>query len=203
MDNKNVKIETIIAYIDALKLALKDGTLASKELRDAVSNMPSSSYIKSNMSDGDCLVLFDIVRWAWKEATGSDIVNDSEVSTKETLMGNYWMLNNGVLLQGTNHYSIIKQNINVFCLLLNINPMVIHSKLSTTPNEVIKTVIDNGGMRMFITKDGRAYFQINDTAYTEWGRDKIKGLDFKNRIVKLISLETKFTGWDSGITVII
>jgi hypothetical protein len=165
--------------------------------------MPSSNYVKLNMSEWDCYVLYDVIRWVWKEITGNDIVNDNKVSKKETLMGNYWMLNNGVLLQGTNHYSIVKQNINIFCSLLGINSMVIHSKLSSTPNDLIKTIIDNGGMRMFITKDKRAYFQLNDTAYTEWGREKIKGLDFDHRIVKLISLETNFTGWDSGITVII
>ena len=51
-----------------------------------------------------------------------DIIEESQLEKDpETLMGNYWMLNNGVLLHGINHYGIIKNNDNLFCSLLDIN----------------------------------------------------------------------------------
>ena len=49
----------------------------------------------------------------------------------------------------------------------------------------------------------KSYFQMNDQIYGEWGRNKVKKLDFKNKIVKLIDKKINYDGWKSGITIIL
>lgn len=194
----------IAAYVESLKISLKDGEIKDKNVADTIENMPSPIKIRSELSYEECFMIFETVRWAWKEITGQDITNLAKVSpAPETLMGNYWMLKNGLIFHGVNHYTIVKQNIDVFAKLLNINAFVIHEKLSSPPEQIIKTIIDNGGVRVFITKDKRAYFQMNDKIYGEWGRNKVKKLDFKDKIVKLIDKNIDYSGWKSGITILL
>ena len=43
-----------------------------------------------------------------------------------------------------------------------------------SPEELIETIIKHGGMRVFINKDRKGYFQMIDDTYSRWGRQKIK-----------------------------
>lgn len=198
---EDVTANEVASYVEALSVVLKDGGITEPKVANVVKTFPSPNYIRRHLSDEEAKVLFESVRWVWKEISGNDITETFDFEpAKETLAGNYWMLKNGLLLHGINHYGIIKRNLSLFANLLDINPFLIHQKLSGTPRDLVKLIIDNGGMRMFITADGRAYFQMNDKVYTDWGRAKVKGLDFKTRVVKLIDPITKFDGWNSGIT---
>lgn len=194
----------IAAYVESLKISLKDGEIKDTNIAQTIENMPSPSRIKNDLSNEECFMIFETVRWAWKEITGEDLTQLAKVtSAPETLVGNYWMLKNGLMFHGVNHFTIIKQNIAVFSKLLNINAFVIHEKLSAPPEQIIKTIIDNGGVRAFITNDKRAFFQMNDKIYAEWGRNKIKKLDFNDKTVKLIDKKIDYKGWKSGITILL
>lgn len=194
-------IYEIASYVDALKIFLRDSQIQSKAVAKIVEDLPTSSKITRYMSDEEALVVYESVRWAWQEITGKDISESLTIDpSPQELNGNYWILTNGVLLHGVNHYVMIKRNINIFSNLLEINPFLIHQKMAGPPEQLIKLVIDHGGIRFFVAKDRTAYFQMNDKIYTEWGREKVKKLDFKTKIVKLIDSATKFSGWKSGIT---
>lgn len=196
-----VDAHEVASYIEALNIALKDGSVKSPEVIGVLHSLPSPEHVRRHLSHEEAKILFESVRWAWKEVTGKDITETFNfVPAKETLMGNYWMMKNGVLLHGVNHYVIIKRNLSLFATLLDLQPFVLHQKLSGEPNDLIKYVIDNGGLRIFVTLDKRAYFQMNDQVYTNWGRAKVKGFDFQNKFVKLIDATSSFNGWKSGIS---
>lgn len=198
------EVDDIASFVDSLKIYLKNDEIKDENIKNIVKSLPSPRKIKMDMSKEECKIIFETVRWAWKEITGKDLIELSRKEEKpETLMGNYWMLKNGLLLHGTNHYTMVKQNTNIFSSLLNINGLVLQEKLSRNPEQLIKTIIDYGAVRMFISKDKRSYFQMNDKIYAEWGRNKVKKLDFKNKIVKLIDKKCNYKGWSSGITIIL
>jgi hypothetical protein len=198
---EDVNALEVASYIEALNVALRDGEIKQAEVVGVLHSLPSPEHVRRHLSDEEAKVLFESVRWAWKETSGKDITETFNFEPPpETLLGNYWMLKNGVLLHGVNHYGIVKRNLSMFATLLKIDPFVLHQKLAGTPQELVKLVIDNGGMRIFITSDKRAYFQMNDKVYTNWGRSKVKGLDFSKRVVKLVDPTTRFNGWNSGIT---
>ena len=113
------------------------------------------------------------------------------------------MMTNGVILSGTNHFTIIKRNLDLFATLLNISTFVLHEKLASPPDEIIKTIIDHGGMRIFIKVDKTMYCQVNPQTYSKWARSKIKKLDFKNKIVKVVDSSQPYKGWTTGITIIL
>lgn len=194
----------VAAYIDSLQTTLKDGLIMDNQVAEIIKSLPSPSKVKNGLTIDEIKIVFESVRWAWKIITGNDIIDTSKIIQKrEKLFGNYWMLNRGLLLHGNNHFTIIKQNINIFQSLLNINAFVLHEKLSGNPIKAIKTVIDYGGCRMFVNDTGSAFFQLNDKSYANWGKNKINELDFKKKTVKLIDKNINYTGWDDGITIFI
>ena len=198
----DINANEVASFLEALEVAILDGEVKLEVVKEVIKSLPSPAHIRRHLSDEEAMVVFESVRWAWKEVSGKDIT-DSFATEKspETLMGNYWMLKNGIMLHGVNHYTIIKRNLTMFSELLDIDPFVLHKKLAGPPAPLIKLIIDHGGMRMFISKDGRAYFQMNDKVYGKWGRAKVKGFDFKNKTVNLIDALSKFDGWKSGITI--
>lgn len=197
-------IDDLTVYVSSLTMLLKDGEVKNEDVKDVIKNFPSPIKIKNSMSYEECRLLFENVRWAWKEITGKDLLDLAVVKpAPETLMGNYWMLSGGMLLHGVNHYTIVKQNLNLFASLLDIDPFVLHEKLSGPPKEIIKLVIDHGGVRVFINQDKKAFFQMNDEEYGKWGKRKVKHLDFKEKVVKLIALNTNYDGWKSGFVIVL
>jgi len=197
---EDVSADEVASYIETLNLSLESGEIKNKEVIGVLRSLPSPEHVQRYLSDEEAKVLFESVRWAWKEVSGKDIVETFNVTpAPETLMGNYWMLKNGVLLHGVNHYGVIKRNLTMFASLLGIDPFLLHQKLSSAPSELIKLIIDNGGVRIYVTTDKRAYFQMNSVVYKKWGRKKIKGLDFQKKVVKIIDPLIKFNGWSSGI----
>ena len=198
---ENVTALEVASYVEALNVSLLNGDITELEVVGVLHSLPTPHHIRRHLSDEEAKVIFESVRWIWKETSGKDISETLNfVPAKESLLGNYWMLKNGVMLHGINHYGIIKRNLSMFSELLGIDAFILHQKLAGTPGDLIKLIIDHGAMRMFITADKRAYFQMNDTIYKNWGRAKVKKLDFSPRIVKVIDPSIKYDGWNSGIT---
>ncbi len=196
------KPNILATYVEALKTYLSDATNISEIISEQIKNLPSSGEIKRNYSFQECKLLFETVNYLWKAITKTDIIDESKIEkAPETLMGNYWMLKNGVLLKGANHITIIKQNTSMFCSLLNLNAFTLLQYLSTDPNKLIFYIIRNGGVRIFINKDKNAYFQMSEEIYAKWGRKKVKELDFPIKTVKILGFNHDYSGWDSGITI--
>jgi hypothetical protein len=198
----NVDVNDVATYVETLKMHFRDGNISDPQVRKAVLDLPSEAHIRRQVSHHEAQVLFETVRWAWKELTGNDLNDQFAMEPgAESLMGNYWMMKNGVLLHGVNHFVIIKRNLSLFSSMLQIDPFVLHQRIAGPADELIKLIIDNGGLRIFVTEDKRAYFQMNDQVYKNWGRSKVKGMDYPTRIVKLIDGKTDFKGWSSGIAI--
>ena len=195
--------EEVVAYVESLKLHAKRGTVSPK-VKEVIDSMPSVRRVEAELSEEEDKVLFESIRWAWKEITGSDIVESLDASSSpETLEGNYWMVNNGVLLHGSNHFTIVRNNLDLFARLLNIDPFVLHQKLASRPEQMIRLIIAHGGMRIFATKDRRIYCQLSPETYSRWGGSKIRKLDFSTKTVRLVGKHAPYSGWKSGVTILL
>jgi hypothetical protein len=198
---EKVDANEVASYIETLNIHLKDGKIHDDEVVGVLQSLPSPEHIKRHLSDNEAQVVFESIRWVWEKVSGTDITKTFNVEpAPETLIGNYWMLKKGILLHGVNHYGIIKRNLSMFASILKIDAFLLHQKLAGTPQDLVKFIIDNGGLRIFVTPDKRAYFQMNDKVYSKWGRSKVKGLDFQEKVVKIIDPTIQFNGWSSGIT---
>jgi len=194
--------EDIAAYVESLKLYLNRNTIKDKDIKERIHNLPSTKQIKMDFSTEEIRLLTETVGWLWKKLTGKDIVEESKITkASETLQGNYWMITKGVILEGVNHYTIIKQNMNLFQSLLNINAFAMHDRLASNPNDVIKLVLDHGGIRIFANKNRECWFQLTDETFTKWGRAKIKKYDFHKKITIVIDKRQPYSGWKSGLRV--
>jgi len=197
-------VDDISSYAEALKLHLSDGMIKDEELCRLIENLPSPTNIRTRLSNEEVKILFQTIGYLWKKITGSDPIQESKMESQpETLCGNYWMLQKGVLLFGPNHFTIIKQNLELFRSLLGINAFALHEKMSANPNQLIKLVIDHGAMRIFVNKNRIAYFQLTDETYGKWAKRKIRKYDFHKKIVKVIDKTRPYSGWRSGITILL
>ena len=196
--------KTLALYTETLKSYLRDVPDLSEEITEIIKSLPSPKKIKRDFSIKECEILFESIGYIWKKITGQKLIQENEIiNPPETLFGNYWLINNGILLSGINHYGIIKQNTSLICALLKINGFALQEHLHSNPNNLIKFIIDNGGIRMFINKDKKLYAQMSSETYGKWGRAKIKKYDFKKKIVKVIDLNAPYKGWKSGIAIIL
>lgn len=202
--NDYPSVDDIAAYVESLKLCLSDGSVKDEELKKLIGNLPSPVNVSKRLSHEEVKILFQTVGYLWKKITGHSIIEDSKVEAKkETLCGNYWMIKKGIILEGLNHYSIIKQNLELFRSLLGINGFAMHEKMSCEPNALIKLILDHGGIRMFVSKDRRFFCQLTDETYSAWGKNKIKRYDFPKKIVKVMDKSVPYKGWKSGIVIIL
>ena len=193
--------ETLATYIEAINLCRKDNTLSNESIK-IIDSLPTPRQIRMDFSNQECVILFETIKYIWRKLTGKDIVEENKIQkAKGTLMGNYWMLKNGVLLNGINHYTMIKNNANLFSSLLHINGLVLQQKLAIHPFNAIELVLRHGGIRMFINNDRKMYVQMSEDTYAKWGKSKIQKYDFKDRIVRIVSFKKLFNGWKSGLAV--
>lgn len=196
--------ESLALQIQVLKMHLKDNPKLDKSLAELIQKMPAPRQVRQNFSRKECEILYETVEFLWKKMTGTKLVPEKNIQkAPETLQGNYWLLRNGVLLHGLNHYSIAKANTNLICSLLDIGGWLFQEYMSGQPNNLIYLIIKHGGVRLFINKDRKFYAQCSSETYGKWGRNKIRKLDFKKKIVKIIDLRAKYLGWKSGISVIL
>lgn len=201
-DKKMPDGEAMELYIKTLKTYLKDNNQLDEKYADLIRKLPSGRKVRQEFSKQEIKVLYETIEYLWEKITGERIIPEKEiVRAPETLFGNYWMLNNGLLLKGLNHYSIVKQNPILFSSLLGIGGMTLQEYLASPPNKLIAFIIKNGGLRLFITKDKRLYAQMSPEIYGAWGKNKINKLDFKLKVVKVIDLSYPYDGWKSGIVI--
>jgi len=190
--------EQLALFVQTLKMYLKDNP--STEYADLIAKLPSPRQVRQDYSIQECKILYETIEYLWKRVTGQKVVSDT-IKAPETLKGNYWLLNKGILLEGINHFDIAKKNMSLLCSLLDISPMVFMEYLSGHPNKLIHLIIRNGGIRLLIDQKKDLYAQMNSKVYGEYGRSKIKKLDFKNKVIKVIDLKAKYNGWKNGILV--
>lgn len=194
----------LATYVESLKIYLLENEDIDPNIKNTIEQLPSPAKIKADFGNDEANTLFETVAWLWEKVSGNKILDELKtVDAPEHMMGNYWILRNGVILEGENHFTIIKNNINLFSILLEIDSMALSfiKSMATDPNKAIHKAICNGAIRAFINNKKEAYFQINERAYAEWGRSKIRSLDYKNKIVKVIDCSKPYTGWENGITV--
>jgi len=201
-DTEIPNADTLATLVESIQLVKKRSPNLDPQLSGLIDNLPSPRQIKREFSVEECNVLYETVGYLWKELTGQDYISQqSKRPAPETLQGNYWMMNDGLLLHGVNHFSIIKQNSSLFATLLNINPMVMQEYLSAPPNKLIGLVIRAGGIRIFISKEKKFFAQMTSETYGKWGRDKVRKYDFENKIVRIIDTKVPFKSWKSGIPI--
>ena len=137
--DKDIPQPDILAtYIEALKTYLDNSSNMSKMVTEQIENLPAPAQVKKAYSFEECKLLFETVNYLWKTITKKDIIDESKIEkAPQELSGNYWMLRNGLLLKGTNHISIIKNNSSMFCALLNLNTFTLLQYLSTDANKLI------------------------------------------------------------------
>lgn len=194
--------EQMALYVQTLKQYISDNPKVNEQWIEIIERMPSPRKIRQDLSLQEIKLLYETVEYMWTKITGNKLIPDEEIiNAPETLMGNYWLTNNGILLHGINHYDIIKRNAQLICSLLDISGMALQEYLGSHPNKLIHFIIKNGGIRLFITKDKRLYSQMSPKTYGKFGRNKIRKLDFKNKIAKIIDLKAKYDGWASGINI--
>lgn len=196
--------DLLIAYVDSLKLYLKDNPNINNDYKKLINNLPASTKISKDFSKSECELLYETVGYLWEKLTGKDIIEENKITNSlEKLNGSYWLIKSGVILSGPNHKTIARQQMQLMCSLLNIHTMAMLQNLSSHPNKVIHLIIKNGGVRMFVDKNGEAHFQMTDKTYGEWGKKKVKKLDLKKKIVKVIDPKSPYEGWKSGITILL
>ena len=194
--------ETLAYLIEALKTTLKDNPLMDKDLAKHINDLPTPLKFKRDLSRSEQELIFETIEYLWKKMTGESFLDQQDkVPAAKPLLGSYWMIKNGVMLKGTNHYEIIKKNTTIICPLLKINGFTLQYYLSVNSNKLLKFIILNGGLRIFINKGRQGFFQISEDAYAEWGRSKIKKFDLKEKTVKVIDPRAPFNNWETGISI--
>ena len=201
-DDELPNADLLATYIETLKLYANEHSDISNTLRQAIINLPSAVQVCRDMGIEEAKILYESVGWAWKELTGNDIVDVVKTTpAKHHMEDNYWILKNGVIISGENHFTAIKRNPNMFSMILGLDGLVLAGALASFPNKAIYKVIANGAIRVFVDGKKTAYFQMTDTTYADWGRHTVVKLDFPKKIVKLIDTRQPYSGWQTGIVI--
>ena len=194
--------EALAIYCQTLKMYLKDNPDIDDKYADLIKKLPSPRQIRQDLSIQECKVLYETLEYLWERITKQKIIPDKVIHTApETLEGCYWMMANGILLHGLNHYSIVKQNNTLFCTILGISGMTMFEYLNSPPDQLIRFIIKNGAMRLLINKNKKLYTQCTPATYGLWAKEKIQKLDFQFKAMKVIDLKTPYEGWKSGILI--
>lgn len=201
-DEKLPDRESLGLYIIALKKCLKDNPQMNPEYADLINHLPNARLVRQEFSLSECKLLYETLEYLWSKITGQKLISEKEISHgPETLLGNYWMLANGITLWGVNHYVIIKNNPILFASLLDLGGMTLQEKLSSHPNKLLSYIINNGGLRLFVSKDKRLYAQCSPKTYGDWAKAKIQKLDFPYKIIKVVDPKIEYKGWCNGVII--
>ena len=201
-DEEIPKADVLATYVESLKMHLKKNSNLDPKLKDLIGKMASPTKIRKDYSIQECKILYETVEYLWKKITGKKIIQEEKIQkAPESLFGNYWLIKNGILLHGLNHYGIIKQNASLIATLLNLNQLTLQQYLSDKPHKIIEYILKNGGVRLFINKNKRLQAQMSSQTYGKWGKHKIKKYDFPTKIVRIIDFKVPYEGWKSGIPV--
>jgi len=193
--------DALAAYVKILKLYLEENDLEPDIIR-LIKGLPSPRVVKTSLSWEECKILFETINYLWKKILGKDILEQQYVEdAKQDFLGNYWIFKNGVMLSGENHLTAIKRDSSLIITVLGLNGFSLQYYLSTDPDKLIRYILKNGGVRMFVNKDNNGYFQMSEDTYAKWGREKVRKYDLKTKIVKIIDFRVPYKGWKSGISI--
>jgi len=191
----------LAAYVKTLKLYMEDNNV-KPELKRLIAGLPSPRTIKSRLSWEECKILFVTINHLWKNVVGKDITEENYIDeAQQKFLGNYWIFKNGIMVNGENHFTAIKRDSGLVITILELNGFSLQYYLSTSPNKLIKYILKNGGVRMFVNKDNKGFFQMTEDTYAKWGRDKVRKYDLKSKTVKIIDLKVPYNDWKSGIVI--
>ena len=192
---------SLAAYVKILKLYLKDNTV-SPQMEKLIKNLPAPRVVKSVLSWEECKILFETINYLWKDVVGKDITEQNYIDTAEQkYLGSYWIFKNGVIINGENHFTAIQRDSSLVTTLLGLNGFTLQYYMSTNPDKLIRYILKSGGVRMFVNKDNKGYFQMTEDTYAKWGRNKVRKYDLKLKLVKIIDLRVPYNGWKSGIPI--
>jgi hypothetical protein len=193
---------TLATMVESLKVSLRDNEDIPQEEKFLIKNLPTPRVVRSSLSDSEIAVVFKTVNYLWKKLTGQEFDDTIGVEKhRQPLLGSYWLLRNGILLEGVNHFGIIKNNSIFMITLLGINGMTLQHYMHQDINKLLSFIIMNGGVRMLVTSENKAYFQMSESTYAKWGKKKVKSFDFQSKTVKIIDSKVKYKGWNSGIAI--
>ena len=193
--------KSLAAYVKILKLYLKENELAPN-IKRLIKGLPSPRVIKTSLSWEECKIIFETINYLWKEILGKDILKEQCIEEAgQEYLGNYWIFKNGFILNGENHFTAIKRDSSLITTILGLNGISLQYYLSTNPDKLIRYILKNGGVRMFVNKDNNGFFQMSEDTYAKWGRNKVRKYDLKSKTVKIIDFRVPYKGWKSGITI--
>ncbi len=202
IDEKLPDNEALALYCKTLKMYLKDNPNLDEQYANSIRKLPSPRQIRQDFSFQESKILYVTLEYLWKKITKQEIIPEKVIhKAPETLEGCYWMMANGILLKGLNHYTIVKQNNILFCTLLDIGGMTMQEYLHSPPDQLIRFIIKSGALRLFIDKNKKLYAQCTPQTYGEWAKEKIQKLDFQFKAMKVIDLKIPYEGWESGILI--
>ena len=152
--------KSLAAYVKILKLYLKENELAPN-IKRLIKGLPSPRVIKTSLSWEECKIIFETINYLWKEILGKDILKEQCIEEAgQEYLGNYWIFKNGVILNGENHFTAIKRDSSLITTILGLNGISLQYYLSTNPDKLIRYILKNGGVRMFVNKDNKGFFTI-------------------------------------------
>jgi len=196
--------EELAAYVDAIRLHSSDG--ADQETVTKIGRLPARQYILRQMSPTELSILFENVMDIWKTITGETLPQNPGTSAPQSAKdvdGSFWMLPGGVMLKGFNHFSTAIRHKNMLCNLLDINPFIFEEKMHRNPSELIRMIIQHGGIRLHI--DRAASRVIAQTNEESWPTvlQKFQKMYHKHKVARVLDPTRPYKGWKSGVPIIV
>lgn len=196
----------IATFVDSIKLYRHDnGGKVDSEVAKLIDNLPSKYMILSSMNEAELSLLHRSVGYIWRKITGKRIseTESEPYDVSNAPDGCYWLLPGGLMLHGLNHFSAAKNNRDVICSMLNINPFIFEHKVNANPDGLVGLIVSRGGVRVLVKRNGSSvYMQTNEQSWP-WARDKADKMYHKNRIIKVVGGSEDYKGWKSGVSIIL
>jgi hypothetical protein len=194
--------DVLSVYVESLKGFARDKRDLNPSLVELIDKLPSPKKVKKDLSFEETRLLFETISYLWRSITGNSIIEENKVVHQpEALKGDYWLLKNGIMLSGPNHFTIAKHNLELMASILGLDRMAAQYYLAKSPEQLIMFLLRNGAVRLFASKDKKLYFQMSPEVFGRWGKQKVKSFEIKDRSIRVIDFKTPYKGWDSGILI--
>ena len=196
----------IATFADSIRLYRHDnGSKVDSELARMIDNLPSKHMILSEMDEPSLSLLHRSVGYIWRKLTGKNIrdVEAAPYSLADAPDGCYWLLPGGLMLSGLNHFSAAKNNRDVICAMLRINPFIFEHKVCSSPDGLVGLIVSKGGVRVLVKKNGSSVYMQTNEASWPWARDKADRMYHKNKVIKIVGKSEDYKGWKSGVSIVL
>jgi hypothetical protein len=197
--------DLLASLIGSLQIYRADrGESISPRLRSQIDRLPSRLYVLRKMPQDELPLLEKGLRALWKQAVGKDWPQEKAWSGEHLphLDGDFWLLPGEILIGGFNHFSAAKQNKQMVCALLGINPFLFEQKLhAQDPLETVRLVLEHGGIRFFVdSRKSAVICQCNEESFPMAQR-KMRRLVHRRKVVKVLDPTAPYRGWKSGVPI--